>query len=319
METLQERFKLSERQAQAILDMRLRRLTGLERDKIENEYNELLSYIAELEEILANEDVLLQLVRDELTEIKERFGDERRTEIQLGGLDHLEDEDLIPEEQIVITLSHNNYIKRLPVSTYRSQNRGGRGVQGMNTLEEDFVSQLVTLSTHDNVLFFTNKGRVYKLKGYEVPELSRQSKGIPVINAIELENDEVISTMIAVRDLEDENSFLVFATKKVLLNVALSNFSHINKNGKIAIGFKEDDELIAVRLTDGKQDILLGTAHASLIRFPENSLRPLGRSFRCERISLRENDVVVGLDVAYAESEDEVLVVTEKVMVNEHL
>lgn len=314
METLQERFKLSERQAQAILDMRLRRLTGLERDKIENEYNELLSYIAELEEILANEDVLLQLVRDELTEIKERFGDERRTEIQLGGLDHLEDEDLIPEEQIVITLSHNNYIKRLPVSTYRSQNRGGRGVQGMNTLEEDFVSQLVTLSTHDNVLFFTNKGRVYKLKGYEVPELSRQSKGIPVINAIELENDEVISTMIAVRDLEDENSFLVFATKKgIVKRSALSNFSHINKNGKIAIGFKEDDELIAVRLTDGKQDILLGTAHASLIRFPENSLRPLGRTASGVRgISLRENDVVVGLDVAYAESEDEVLVVTEK-------
>ena len=312
METLQERFKLSERQAQAILDMRLRRLTGLERDKIENEYNELLSYIAELEEILAN--VLLQLVRDELTEIKERFGDERRTEIQLGGLDHLEDEDLIPEEQIVITLSHNNYIKRLPVSTYRSQNRGGRGVQGMNTLEEDFVSQLVTLSTHDNVLFFTNKGRVYKLKGYEVPELSRQSKGIPVINAIELENDEVISTMIAVRDLEDENSFLVFATKKgIVKRSALSNFSHINKNGKIAIGFKEDDELIAVRLTDGKQDILLGTAHASLIRFPENSLRPLGRTASGVRgISLRENDVVVGLDVAYAESEDEVLVVTEK-------
>lgn len=216
METLQERFKLSERQAQAILDMRLRRLTGLERDKIENEYNELLSYISELEEILADDEVLLQLVRDELTDIKERFGDERRTEIQLGGLDDLEDEDLIPEEQIVITLSHNNYIKRLPVSTYRSQHRGGRGVQGMNTLEEDFVSQLVTLSTHDHVLFFTNKGRVYKLKGYEVPELSRQSKGIPVINAIELDNDETISTMIAVRNLEDEDSYLVFATKMVL-------------------------------------------------------------------------------------------------------
>ena len=213
METLQERFKLSERQAQAILDMRLRRLTGLERDKIENEYNELLGYISELEEILADDEVLLQLVRDELTDIKERFGDERRTEIQLGGLDDLEDEDLIPEEQIVITLSHNNYIKRLPVSTYRSQHRGGRGVQGMNTLEEDFVSQLVTLSTHDHVLFFTNKGRVYKLKGYEVPELSRQSKGIPVINAIELDNDETISTMIAVRNLEDEDSYLVFATK----------------------------------------------------------------------------------------------------------
>ena len=215
METLQERFKLSERQAQAILDMRLRRLTGLERDKIENEYNELLGYISELEEILADDEVLLQLVRDELTDIKERFGDERRTEIQLGGLDDLEDEDLIPEEQIVITLSHNNYIKRLPVSTYRSQHRGGRGVQGMNTLEEDFVSQLVTLSTHDHVLFFTNKGRVYKLKGYEVPELSRQSKGIPVINAIELDNDETISTMIAVRN-EDEDSYLVFATKMVL-------------------------------------------------------------------------------------------------------
>lgn len=313
METLQERFKLSERQAQAILDMRLRRLTGLERDKIENEYNELLGYISELEEILADDEVLLQLVRDELTDIKERFGDERRTEIQLGGLDDLEDEDLIPEEQIVITLSHNNYIKRLPVSTYRSQHRGGRGVQGMNTLEEDFVSQLVTLSTHDHVLFFTNKGRVYKLKGYEVPELSRQSKGIPVINAIELDNDETISTMIAVRNLEDEDSYLVFATKNgIVKRSALSNFSHINKNGKIAIGFKEDDELIAVRLTDGNQDILIGTSHASLIRFAETSLRPLGRTAAGVRgISLREDDVVVGLDVAHADSEDEVLVVTE--------
>ena len=216
MTSLQERFKLTERQAQAILDMRLRRLTGLERDKIEAEYNELLAYIDELERILADEEVLLQLVRDELTEIKERFGDERRTEIQLGGIDNIEDEDLIPEEQIVITLSHNNYIKRLPVSTYRAQNRGGRGVQGMNTLEEDFVSQLVTLSTHDHVLFFTNKGRVYKLKGYEVPELSRQSKGIPVVNAIELANDESISTMIAVNDLESEGNYLIFATKMVL-------------------------------------------------------------------------------------------------------
>ena len=258
MASLQERFKLTERQAQAILDMRLRRLTGLERDKIESEYNELLEYIKELEEILADEEVLLQLVRDELTEIKERFGDERRTEIQLGGLEDLEDEDLIPEEQIVITLSHNNYIKRLPVSTYRSQNRGGRGIQGMNTLDEDFVSQLVTMSTHDHVLFFTNKGRVYKLKGYEVPELSRQSKGIPIINAIELENDETISTMIAVKDLESEEDYLVFATKQgIVKRSSLSNFSRINKNGKIAINFKEDDELIAVRLTTGNEDILI--------------------------------------------------------------
>ena len=293
--------------------MRLRRLTGLERDKIEAEYNELLAYIDELERILADEEVLLQLVRDELTEIKERFGDERRTEIQLGGIDNIEDEDLIPEEQIVITLSHNNYIKRLPVSTYRAQNRGGRGVQGMNTLEEDFVSQLVTLSTHDHVLFFTNKGRVYKLKGYEVPELSRQSKGIPVVNAIELANDESISTMIAVNDLESEGNYLIFATKNgIVKRSALSNFSHINKNGKIAIGFKEDDELIAVRLTDGQQDILIGTAHASLIRFAETSLRPLGRTAAgVKGITLREGDTVVGLDVAHSESEDEVLVVTE--------
>ena len=226
MVSLQEQFKLTERQAQAILDMRLRRLTGLERDKIESEYNELIAYIEELKAILADEEKLLQLVRDELIDVRERYGDERKTEIQLGGLDNIEDEDLIPEEQIVITLSHNNYIKRLPVSTYRAQHRGGRGVQGMQTLEEDFVSQLVTLSTHDHVLFFTNKGRVYKLKGYEVPELSRQSKGIPVVNAIELDNDETISTMIAVKDLESEEDYLVFATLKVSLNVQHYVISH---------------------------------------------------------------------------------------------
>nr|WFO05388.1 DNA gyrase subunit A [Staphylococcus aureus] len=275
MESLQQRFKLSEKQAQAILDMRLRRLTGLERDKIEAEYNELLNYISELEAILADEEVLLQLVRDELTEIRDRFGDDRRTEIQLGGFEDLEDEDLIPEEQIVITLSHNNYIKRL--------------------------------------LFFTNKGRVYKLKGYEVPELSRQSKGIPVVNAIELENEEVISTMIAVKDLESEDNFLVFATKRgVVKRSALSNFSRINRNGKIAISFREDDELIAVRLTSGQEDILIGTSHASLIRFPESTLRPLGRTATgVKGITLREGDEVVGLDVAHANSVDEVLVVTE--------
>lgn len=313
MERLQERFKLSERQAQAILDMRLRRLTGLERDKIESEYNDLIAYIEELRAILADEEKLLQLVRDELIEVRKRYGDERRTEIQLGGLDHIEDEDLIPEEQIVITLSHNNYIKRLPVSTYRAQNRGGRGVQGMNTLEEDFVSQIVTLSTHDHVLFFTNQGRVYKLKGYEVPELSRQSKGIPVINAIELENDEVISTMIAVKDLEKEDAFLIFATKHgIVKRSSLSNFSHINRNGKIAINFRDEDELVAVRLTDGSKDVLLGTSRASLIRFKESLLRPLGRTAAgVKGITLREGDEVIGLAVANGDSEDEVLVVTE--------
>ncbi|UXR78349.1 MULTISPECIES: DNA gyrase subunit A [unclassified Staphylococcus] len=314
MDSLQTRFSLSERQAQAILDMRLRRLTGLERDKIENEYNELIAYIAELEEILADEEKLLALVREELTDIKERYGDDRRTEIQLGVVDHLEDEDLIPEEQIVISLSHNNYIKRLPVSTYRAQNRGGRGVQGMNTLEDDFVSQLVTTSTHDDVLFFTNKGRVYKLRGYEVPELSRQSKGIPVVNAIALESDEVISTMIAVKDLDSEDNFLVFVTKNGLVKrSALSNFNRINKNGKIAIKFRDDDELVAVRLTDGHKHILIGTSQASLIRFKETDIRAMSRiAAGVKGISLRGDDEVIGLGVADEDTEAEILVVTEK-------
>lgn len=314
MESLQSRFALSERQAQAILDMRLRRLTGLERDKIEQEYNDLIAYIAELEAILADEEKLLELVREELTEIKEKFGDDRRTEIQLGGIDQLEDEDLIPEEQIVITLSHNNYIKRLPASTYRVQNRGGRGVQGMNTLDDDFVSQLVTTSTHDQVLFFTNKGRVYKLKGYEVPELSRQSKGIPIVNVIELDQDEVISTMIAVKDLDSEEDFLVFVTKKGLIKrSALSNFNRINRNGKIAIKFRDDDELIAVRLTDGEKHILIGTAQASLIRFKETDVRAMSRiAAGVKGIRLRDGDEVIGLDVADDDNQDEILVVTEK-------
>ncbi|EIM5229507.1 TPA: DNA gyrase subunit A [Staphylococcus pseudintermedius] len=314
MESLQSRFALSERQAQAILDMRLRRLTGLERDKIEQEYNDLIAYIAELEAILADEEKLLELVREELTEIKEKFGDDRRTEIQLGGIDQLEDEDLIPEEQIVITLSHNNYIKRLPASTYRAQNRGGRGVQGMNTLDDDFVSQLVTTSTHDHVLFFTNKGRVYKLKGYEVPELSRQSKGIPIVNVIELDQDEVISTMIAVKDLDSEEDFLVFVTKKGLIKrSALSNFNRINRNGKIAIKFRDDDELIAVRLTDGEKHILIGTVQASLIRFKETDVRAMSRiAAGVKGIRLRDGDEVIGLDVADDDNQDEILVVTEK-------
>ncbi|MDE9865891.1 DNA gyrase subunit A [Staphylococcus pseudintermedius] len=314
MESLQSRFALSERQAQAILDMRLRRLTGLERDKIEQEYNDLIAYIAELEAILADEEKLLELVREELTEIKEKFGDDRRTEIQLGGIDQLEDEDLIPEEQIVITLSHNNYIKRLPASTYRAQNRGGRGVQGMNTLDDDFVSQLVTTSTHDQVLFFTNKGRVYKLKGYEVPELSRQSKGIPIVNVIELDQDEVISTMIAVKDLDSEEDFLVFVTKKGLIKrSALSNFNRINRNGKIAIKFRDDDELIAVRLTDGEKHILIGTAQASLIRFKETDVRAMSRiAAGVKGIRLRDGDEVIGLDVADDDNQDEIVVVTEK-------
>lgn len=314
LQGLMEQFNLSERQAQAILDMRLRRLTGLERDKIESEYQELLKYIDELRAILADEERVLEVIREELIEIRDKFGDERRTEITAGGFDQLEDEDLIDEENIVITLSHNNYIKRLPASTYRTQHRGGRGVQGMNTLDDDFVSQMVTTSTHDNVLFFTNLGRVYKIKGYEIPELSRQSKGIPIVNVLELDKDEKISTMIAVRDLEREDAFIVFATKHGIIKRShLNNFARINKNGKIAINFKEGDELIAVRLTNGEKQLIIGTKNASLIRFEEDKLRPLGRTASgVKGISLRDGDEVIGLDVLESNGEDDVLVVTEK-------
>ncbi|MCG1010588.1 DNA gyrase subunit A [Salinicoccus sp. ID82-1] len=296
---LMEQFNLSERQAQAILDMRLRRLTGLERGKIEDEYNEILKTIQYLKEILADDEKLLQIIRDELIEIKEKYGDARRTEITLGSLSDIEDEDLIPEEQIVVTLSHNNYIKRLPSSTYRAQHRGGRGVQGMNTVEDDFVSQIVTMSTHDYIMFFTNKGRVYRLKGYEIPEFSRQSKGIPVVNMLEIDKDEVIGTMIGVKDEDTEDKFLVFATRNGLVKRSpLGDFERINKNGKIAISFRGDDELLAVRLTDGSKDIILGTRDANLIRFEETQIRTMGRTAAgVKGIKLREGDYVIGLDV----------------------
>ncbi|WP_434121796.1 DNA gyrase subunit A [Salinicoccus roseus] len=308
---LMEEFNLSERQSQAILDMRLRRLTGLERGKIEDEYNEILKTIQYLKEILADDEKLLEIIREELTEIRDKYGDERKTEITLGNLSDIEDEDLIPEEQIVVTLSHNNYIKRLPSSTYRAQHRGGRGVQGMNTVEDDFVSQIVTMSTHDYIMFFTNKGRVYRLKGYEIPELSRQSKGIPIVNMLEIDKGEVISTMIGVKDEDTEDKFLVFATKNGLVKRStLDNFERINKNGKIAISFRGDDELLAVRLTDGSKEVILGTRNANLIRFPEDQIRTMGRTAAgVKGIKLREDDYVIGLDVL---SEDQsILVVTE--------
>ena len=308
---LMDKFELSERQAQAILDMRLRRLTGLERGKIQEEYDEIMKLIEELKAILADEEKLLQLIRDELIEIRDKYGDERRTEIVMGAID-IEDEDLIPEEAIVVTLSHNNYIKRLPSSTYRAQNRGGRGVQGMNTVEEDFVSQIVSMSTHDYILFFTNKGRVYRLKGYEIPEMSRQSKGIPIVNMLEIDKDEKISTMISVKDKTIEDQTLFFATKKgIVKRSRLKDFERINKNGKIAISFKEDDELLAVRLTDGTKDIILGTNNGLLTRFNETDIRVMGRTAAGVRgIRLRGDDEVVGLDVLTEERD--ILVVTDK-------
>ena len=309
---LMDKFNLSERQSQAILDMRLRRLTGLERGKIEDEYEEILQTIEELKAILADEEKLLEIIREELIEIRDKFGDARRTEITLGSITDIEDEDLIPEEQIVVTLSHNNYIKRLPSSTYRAQHRGGRGVQGMNTIEDDFVSQIVTMSTHDYIMFFTNKGRVYRLKGYELPELSRQSKGIPIVNMLEIDKDEAISTMISIKDKDTADMFLIFATRKGLVKrSALDNFERINKNGKIAITFREDDELLAVRLTDGTKEVILGTKYASLIRFPESQIRSMGRTAAgVKGITLREADEVVGLDVL--DKDQKILVVTDQ-------
>lgn len=311
---LMEKFNLSEKQSQAILDMRLRRLTGLERDKIQAEYDELMNRIKELQEILDSEDKLLELIREELIEIRDKYGDERRTEILAGVIHDIEDEDLIPEEQIVVTLSHGNYIKRLPSDTYRAQRRGGRGIQGMNTQEDDFVSQIVTMSTHDHLLFFTNKGRVFRLKGYEVPELSRQSKGIPVINMIEIDKEEMITTMLSVKDKKDEidGHYLLFTTKNgIVKRTSLTEFDRINKNGKIAITFKDEDELLAVRLTDGSQEVVIGSKDGSLIRFDENEVRSMGRTAAgVKGIKLREGDEVVGLDVL-SEGQN-ILVVTDK-------
>ncbi len=300
---LMERFNLSEKQAQAILDMRLQRLTGLEREKIEEEYKELLLLIEELKAILADEEKIVAIIREELTEIKEKFNDDRRTEIAMGGVDFFEDEDLIPEENIIITLTHKGYIKRLPSSTYRTQHRGGRGIQGMETHEDDFVEHLVSTSTHDTVLFFTNKGKVYRLKGYEIPEFGRTAKGLPIINLLQIEKDEWINTVITVREF-DENGFLFFTTKSGLSKrVSLPHFANIRRGGLIAINLRDDDELISVRLTDGTKDIGIATKNGYIIRFDENVVRSMGRVASGVRgIDLRDDDEVVSMEIIDEES-----------------
>lgn len=310
-EGLMTRFSLSEKQAQAILDMRLQRLTGLEREKIEEEYDGLLKLIAELKAILADEEKVLEIIRTELTEIKEKYNDERRTEITFTGPEELEDEDLIPEEQIIITLTNKGYIKRLPLSTYRSQKRGGRGIQGMGTNEDDFVEHMISTSTHDTILFFTNKGKVYKTKGYKIPEFSRTAKGIPVINVIEFDRDEYINTIIPV-DNYNEDLFLFFATKQgIVKRSSVAAFANIRTNGLIALHLKEGDELISVHLTDGNKEIAIGTKKGMLIRFKEDDVRPMGRSATgVKGITLEDDDEVIGMDII--EPGKDVLVVTEK-------
>ncbi|WP_062107866.1 DNA gyrase subunit A [Bacillus niameyensis] len=307
---LMEQFQLSEKQAQAILDMRLQRLTGLERDKIEEEYQNLRKLIEELKAVLANEEKILEIIREELLEIKERFDDGRRTEIVAGGIEQIEDEDLIPRENIVVTLTHNGYIKRLPISTYRSQKRGGRGVQGMGTNDDDFVQHLITSSTHDTILFFTNKGKVYRAKGYEIPEFSRTAKGLPIINLLDIEKDEWINTVICVEEFLDE-SYLFFATKQgVVKRTPLSAFANIRTNGLIALGLRENDELISVQLTDGEKDIVLGTKNGLLIRFHEEDVRSMGRTATgVKGITLSDEDEAVGMEIL--DENDDVLVVTK--------
>jgi DNA gyrase subunit A len=309
-EGLMTRFELSEKQSQAILDMRLQRLTGLEREKIENEYNELMNLIAELKAILADEEKVLEIIREELKEIRDKYSNERRTEIVAGGIGFFEDEDLIPEENIVVTLTHHGYIKRLPVSTYRTQRRGGRGIQGMGTNEDDFVEHLVSCSTHDTLLFFTNRGKVYKLKGYEIPEFSRTAKGIPIINILQVENEEWINAVIAVEEY-DEESYLLFTTRHgIAKRTSLSMFANIRKGGIIAVNLRENDELISVRLSDGNNDMMIATKHGSLIRFEEDQIRPMGRTAAgVKGISLRDDDEVVSMEII--EPDSYILHVTE--------
>ena len=309
-EGLMERFGLSHEQAQAILDMRLQRLTGLEREKIENEYQELLARIAELREILANEHLVLQIINDELQEIKERFADERRTEITVGE-DSILDEDLIPREEVIITITHTGYIKRLPANTYRSQKRGGRGVVGMDTKSEDFVEHLFVTNSHHYLMFFTDKGKAYRLKAYEIPELSRTARGTPIINLIQIEQGESINAVIPVENFDSDN-YLFFATRQgVVKKTPLEDYVNIRKGGLIAINLREDDSLIEVKLTDGQQEIIMGTAQGMSIRFKESDVRSMGRSETgVKGITLDDDDEVIGMDVV--DQELDILIVTTK-------
>ncbi|WP_391118760.1 DNA gyrase subunit A [Psychrobacillus sp. L3] len=307
---LMEKFNLSERQAQAILDMRLQRLTGLERDKIEDEYSALVKLIDELKFILANDYRILEIIREEITEIKDRYSDKRRTEIVAGGAEVLEDEDLIPVENSVLTLTNKGYIKRLPANTYKSQKRGGRGVQGMGTNENDFVEHLLYTSTHDTILFFTNKGKVYRARGFEVPEYGRTAKGLPLVNLLGIEKDEQVTAMIPMASFEEDNYFIFTTKQGVTKRSPVTGFAHIRANGLIAISLREDDELIAVRLTDGSKQIIIGTRQGKLVRFEETDIRSMGRTAGGVRgIRLKDDDYVVGMEII--EPEQEILVVTE--------
>ena len=309
-EQLTSKFDLDEIQCEAILEMKLRRLTGLEKDKIEAELKDLLAKIEELKSILASEQKVLDIIKIELLEIKDKYGDDRRTSIDMTAIDYIEDESLIPEESVIITLTNKGYIKRLASDTYKAQNRGGVGIKGMATNEEDFAQYLLTMSTHDYVLFFTNKGKTYRMKGYEVPLFSRQSKGLPIINLIPIEKDEYVTAMLKIENNE-KNNYIVFCTKNGLIKrTNIKEFENIRTNGKIAITLKEEDELISAKKTTGENEILIASSNGRMIRFEEKEIRIMGRTASGVR-GINVNDgICVGCEIA--ESGQQILVVTEK-------
>lgn len=309
---LMNRFQLSERQSQAILDMRLRRLTGLERDKIQSEYDALLALIADLKDILANPERVVRIIREELDEVKRKFADHRRTELMVGEVLTLEDEDLIEQEDVLITLSNKGYIKRLSQDEFRTQKRGGRGVQGTGVNDDDFVKDLVSTSTHDAMFFFTNRGRVYRLKGYEIPEYGRTAKGLPIVNLLKLDEGETIQTIINLKAEDLDQKCLFFTTRNGLVKrTRASEFANIRQNGLKAITLREQDELINVLLTTGDEDIIMGTRAGYSVRFREDVIRQMGRSAAgVKGINLRESDHVIG--AATICDQQEVLVITEK-------
>ena len=309
---LMAKFELSERQSQAILDMRLRRLTGLERDKIQSEYDELIALIADLTDILAKPERVIAIIKEELDEVKRKFADDRRTELMVGEVLSLEDEDLIEEADVLITLSNKGYIKRLNQAEFTAQKRGGRGVQGTGVKDDDFVKELVSTSTHDRLLFFTNKGRVYRLKGYEIPEYGRTAKGLPVVNLLKLDEGETIQTIINVQQDRSDDSYLFFTTRHgVVKRTSVTEFANIRQNGLKALNLKDEDELINVFLTDGAADVIIGTKFGYSVRFNETAVRSMSRIATGVRgVNLRDGDQVVGAGVI-AEG-DEVLVITEK-------
>lgn len=309
---LMSRFELSERQSQAILDMRLRRLTGLERDKIQSEYNDLLALIADLADILAKPERVVTIIKEEMDEVKRKYADARRTELMIGEVLSLEDEDLIEEEDVLITLSNKGYIKRLAQDEFRAQKRGGRGIQGTGVNNDDFVRELVSTSTHDTVLFFTNLGRVYRLKAYEIPEYGRTAKGLPIVNLLKLDEGETIQTIINARKEDVANKYLFFTTQQgIVKRTSVSEFSNIRQNGLRAINLKENDELINVLLIDENEDVIIGTRTGYSVRFKVNAVRNMGRTATGVRgVNLREGDKVVG--ASRIVNGQEVLIITEK-------